>query len=61
MNVGKGYQVAFLEHDIGAAGAEECVFQWVLTFTLLHVQTGWPVHYSLIMHSLCNANVFPLC
>lgn len=43
-----------------AARAEECVFQWVLTFTLLHVQTGSTVHYSLIMHSLCNANAFSL-
>lgn len=59
INGGTGFQVAFLEHDIGAAGAEECVFQWVLTFTLLCVQTGSLVHYSLIMHSLCNANAFP--
>ena len=43
-----------------AAWAEECVFEWVLTFTLLHVQTGSTVHYSLIMHSLCNANAVSL-
>lgn len=43
-----------------ASCAEECVFQCGLTFTLLHVQTGSTVHYSLIMHSLCNANVVAL-